>query len=361
MLNCHTALHLLVRVALDGTPASGKELASMDVSTSLVSTLPNERANGAPCPSHGYRIGQLVAGRYRLSQTLSEGSMGAVWLARDLVLELPVAVKLVHRDASLSSADRTYLSDRLMREARATAAVRHPAIVRVLDYGVTLSAGAYLVMDQLEGQSLGRRLRRGGRIVPERAVQVLLPIADALAAVHAHGIVHRDVKPDNVFLSRDNHGRIQPKVIDFGLAKLSKTPSVVLTGSGVLGTPEYMPPEQVIESSTVDHRADIWGFSVVLYEMLSGAIPFPGRSCPEILRAILDREVPPLTTIDPALWEILARGLRKDPAERPASMAELGRELAAWLAARGVGEDITGSSLRTQWPIGGDQPDAVSR
>jgi serine/threonine-protein kinase len=322
------------------------------MTSSLVSTLPNERAAANPGASHGYRIGQLVAGRYRLSQTLSEGSMGAVWLARDLVLDLPVAVKLLHRDANLSTSDRSYLTDRLMREARATAAVRHPAIVRVLDYGVTLSAGAYLVMDQLEGQSLGRRLRRRGRVVPERAVQVLLPIADALAAVHARGIVHRDVKPDNVFLSRDNHGRIQPKVIDFGLAKLSQAPTSMLTGSGVLGTPEYMPPEQVIESSTVDHRADVWGFSVVLYEMLSGAIPFPGRSYPEILRAILDREVPPLTAlgIDPELWDIVASGLRKDPAERHASMAELGQKLADWLAVRGVLEDITGASLRTQWP-----------
>jgi serine/threonine-protein kinase len=331
--------------------------------SSLVSTLPNERPNGAPSAGHGYRIGQLVAGRYRLSQTLSEGSMGAVWLAKDLVLDLPVAVKLLHRDANLTSSDRSYLTDRLMREARATAAVRHPAIVRVLDYGVTLSAGAYLVMDQLEGQSLGRRLRRRGRVVPERAVQVLLPIADALAAVHARGIVHRDIKPDNVFLSRDNHGRIQPKVIDFGLAKLSQGPATMLTGSGVLGTPEYMPPEQVIDSSTVDQRADIWGFSVVLYEMLSGAIPFPGRSCPEILRAILDRDVPPLTAIgiDAALWSILARGLRKDPAERVASMSELGHDLAAWLASRGVTEDITGSSLRAQWPtVALDQPEPPS-
>src|SRR5206468_7819929 len=133
-----------------------------------------------------------------------------------------------------------------------------------------------------------------------------------------------------------NHGRIQPKIIDFGLAKLARTaPSHVLTGSGVLGTPEYMPPEQVIEPSTVDQRADIWGFSVVLYEMLSGVVPFPGRSCPEILRAILDRDVPPLTTsmgVDAALWRILERGLKKDPAERYTAMSELGASLADWLA-----------------------------
>jgi len=332
--------------------------------TSLISTLSNERASGVPA-NESYRIGQLIAGRYRLSQTLSEGSMGSVWLARDLVLDLPVAVKLLHLGTRMSSSDRAYLKDRLIREARVTAAVRHPATVRVLDYGVTLSAGPYLVMEQLEGQSLGRRIRSAGRVVPERAVQVLLPIADALSAVHACGIVHRDVKPDNVFLSRDNHGRIQPKIIDFGLAKLARTaPSHVLTGSGVLGTPEYMPPEQVIEPSTVDQRADIWGFSVVLYEMLSGTVPFPGRSCPEILRSILDRDVPPLTAsmgLDASLWAIIERGLRKDPCERHAAIAEMGERLADWLSKQSVEEDITGSSLRTQWPPSGSyRPDIPS-
>jgi serine/threonine-protein kinase len=192
--------------------------------------------------------------------------------------------------------------------------------------------------------------------LPERAVQVLLPVADALSAVHAGGFVHRDVKPDNVFLSKDNHGRIQPKLIDFGLAKLpAGTQGLVLTGGGVLGTPEYMPPEQIIESSTVDRRADIWGFCVMLYEMLWGDVPFGGRTCPEILRAVLDREVPSLTTamnLDPRLWAILERGLRKDPFHRWPQIAELGSALASWLTGRGISEDITGTSLRTQWSTG---------
>jgi serine/threonine-protein kinase len=311
---------------------------------------------GGTLDTDSHRIGQLVAGRYRLSQTLNEGSMGAVWLARDLVLDLPVVVKLLRPEMVITSSERSYLSDRLMREARATAAVRHPAVVRVLDYGATPAAGPYLVMEQLEGQSLGRRIQRGGRVLSERAVQVLLPVADGLCAVHARGIVHRDVKPDNVFLSRDNHGRIQPKVIDFGLAKWMRTGGgPVLTGAGVLGTPEYMSPEQIIESSSVDQRADIWGFSVILYEMLTGVIPFPGKSCPEILRAILEREVPPLTTlgIDASLSAIVDRGLRKDPHERYGSMTEFGVALADWLTAHGVSEDITGTSLRTQWAAAG--------
>src|SRR5579859_2511028 len=320
--------------------------------SSLVATLPDDRVS-SDVTIAGYRIGQLIAGRYRLSQTLSEGAMGAVWLARDLVLDLPVAVKLLH--SATNPPDRAYLTDRLLRESRATSAVRHPVVVRVLDYGVTLSAGPYLVMEQLEGQSLGRRIRRSGTIAPERAVQVLLPIADGLSAVHGRGIVHRDIKPDNIFLSRDNHGRIQPKVIDFGLAKVIRTASSqVLTGAGILGTPEYMPPEQIIDSTSVDPRADVWSFSVVLYEMLSGKVPFPGKTCPEILRSILDRDVPPLpSSIAPSLSEIVARGLRKDPSERYATMSELGARLAEWLGARGVCDDITGASLRTQWPGSG--------
>jgi serine/threonine-protein kinase len=317
----------------------------------LVTTLPDDRAS-SDVVAAGHRIGQLIAGRYRLSQRVSEGAMGAVWLARDMVLDLPVAVKLLHQAANPS--DRSYLTNRLLREARATSAVRHHAIVRVLDYGATLSAGPYLVMEQLEGQSLGRRIRQGGAVAPERAVQVLLPIADALSTVHARGIVHRDIKPDNVFLSRDNHGRIQPKLIDFGLAKVVRAASTqTLTGAGILGTPEYMPPEQIIDSTSVDHRADVWSFSVVLYELLSGKIPFSGKTSPETLRSILDKEVPPLTAtagISPALWDIVERGLRKNPSERYGGMSELGARLADWLSGRGVCEDITGASLRIQWP-----------
>src|SRR5882724_10461824 len=135
---------------------------------SLAPPTSNEHATDASA-GHPYRIGQLVAGRYRLSQAISEGSMGAIWLARDLVLDLPVAVKLLRHASDLESLERDYLADRLMREAHATAAVRHPAVVRVLDFGVNLAAGPYLVMEQLEGQSLGSRMRRGGPVAPERA------------------------------------------------------------------------------------------------------------------------------------------------------------------------------------------------
>jgi serine/threonine-protein kinase len=316
----------------------------------LASPLPKPSA--AQPASRDYHIGQMIAGRYRLLQTLSEGAMGAVWIARDLILDLPVAVKLLHRGARPSSTEEAYLTDRLMREARATASIRHPGVVRVLDYGIALSAGPYLVLELLEGHSLGRRLRRGGRVLAERAVQVLLPIADALAAVHDGGFVHRDIKPDNVFLSRENHGRIQPKLIDFGLAKFPQTgPTSVLTGGGVLGTPEYMSPEQIIEASSVDRRADVWAFSVVLFEMLSGDVPFAGRSYPETLRSILDGPAPSLSTydVDAALAGVVERGLAKDPAARWPSMRDIGAELAAWLSSRGVREDITGASLRTQW------------
>ena len=303
---------------------------------------------------HGYRIGQVVVGRYRLSQKIAQGSMGAVWLARDVSFDIQVAVKLLHQTSNDASYARLYFADRLIREARATAAVRHPAIVRVLDFGIDSSQDPYFVMELLDGHSLGRRLRRGGRVIPERAVQVLLPVADGLAAAHALGIVHRDIKPDNLFLAREGHGRVQPKAIDFGLAKICDGPPThPVTGAGVLGTPEYMAPEQVIDSSTVDHRADVWGYCVVLYEMLSGAAPFTGRTCSEILRAVLDAEPESLTNaigLDAGLWRIIERGLHKERSERWTSMHELGAALANWLTSRGVTEDVTGASLRTQWP-----------
>jgi len=322
---------------------------------------------GGPRPSmcHGYHIGQVVVGRYRLSQKIAHGSMGAVWLARDVCFDLQVAVKLLHQATQDPSYTRLYFADRLIREARATSAVRHPAVVRVLDFGIDSAQDPYFVMELLDGQSLGRRIRRGGRVIPERAVQVLLPIADGLSAAHGLGIVHRDIKPDNLYLAKEGHGRIQPKAIDFGLAKISHgTVGHVATGAGVLGTPEYMAPEQVIDSSTVDHRADIWGYCAVLYEMLSGAAPFNGQTCPEVLRAVLDRQPVPLTSeidLDDELWGIIERGLRKDRSERWSSMHELGTALANWLTSRGVTEDVTGASLRTQWPTDATFAWSVSR
>jgi eukaryotic-like serine/threonine-protein kinase len=299
-----------------------------------------------------YREGDLIAGKYLLCQPVGEGGMGSVWHARDIFLSVPVALKVLRRDPFVVGLQREYLAERLAREATTLSAIRHPAVVRVFDFGASSMNDPYLAMELLDGESLGALLARSGPLLPEYAVQILLPVAHGLAAVHDQGVVHRDLKPDNLFLAID--GRIQPKVIDFGLVKLTRAQANrKLTGMGILGTPDYMAPEQALELPNVDERADIWAFCVVLYEAVSGTLPFASLTSAETFCALLRRDPAPLTAIglDPALWSIIEKGLRKDPAQRWQSMRALGNGLARWLASRGVAVDVTGASLHTEWDI----------
>ena len=157
--------------------------------------------------------GQVIAQKYRLERCLGEGGQGSVWRAENLVLELPVALKLVHPEAV-----HGLVPDRLFREARAAAMLGHPAIVRIFDVGRTADGLPFLVMELLRGESLADELTRTERLSPARALRLLLPIADGLAAAHAERIVHRDVKPDNIFIAVSGDW-IQPKLLDFGLAR----------------------------------------------------------------------------------------------------------------------------------------------
>jgi eukaryotic-like serine/threonine-protein kinase len=191
-----------------------------------------------------YRPGDVIANRYTLISPLGAGGMGVVWLAHANNLGVNVALKLLR--GSLAG---TQAVDRMAREARAAAKLGHYAMARVLDFGQTESDHPFLVMELLEGESLRELLDRKARIEPVRAVRTLLPIADALMAAHDKGIVHRDVKPGNIFISHEDQGRLQPKLLDFGVAKLEETnlddKRRKLTDLGaVLGSPDYLSPEQ---------------------------------------------------------------------------------------------------------------------
>ena len=181
-------------------------------------------------------------------------------------------------------------------------------------------------------------------------------MADALSAAHGKGIVHRDLKPDNVFIATED-GRVQPKLLDFGIVKLSDEDGVDarLTEAGtVLGSPAYMSPEQARGLRDLDHRTDIWSFSVVLYETLSGGMPFKGANYHALLRAIVEDDPPSLLDQcagDPQLWEIVQRGLAKRLDRRFQSMTEVGQALAAWLLAQGLFEDASGGSLEAKWTM----------
>lgn len=293
--------------------------------------------------------GDVIAQKYMLERCLGEGGQGCVWQAQNLVLELPVAIKLVHPEAI-----HGLVPERLFREARAAATLGHPSIVRVFDIGRTVEGLPYLVMELLRGESLADAVTRAGQLAPAHAVRLLLPIADGLVAAHAQGIIHRDVKPDNVFVAVSGDW-VQPKLLDFGLARRSASSDQLrrLTEAGaILGTPAYLSPEQASGKGEVDERADIWSFCATLYECVAGIVPFQGTSWHQLRRQILRDEPKALGDYgvdDPDLWGLLRRGLAKSPDERWSTMQDLGRALASWLLERGVSSDICGVLLDARW------------
>ncbi|MEO5729025.1 MAG: serine/threonine-protein kinase [Byssovorax sp.] len=279
---------------------------------------------------------------------LGEGGMGTVWCARSLVLDVEIALKVLHCDRTDSQA-----TQRLLREARATASVGHPAIVRAFDFGETEAGEPFLVMELLEGISLADWLDRHGRMSAAQAVQMLLPIASGLAAAHARGIVHRDVKPENILIVPDGASTFLPKIVDFGIAKMARRNGQIITQAGmVLGSLEYMSPEQAEGKQEVSEQTDVWALCVVLYELITGRRPFEGDSITKMIYALYTLDPVPVTRFaagDDELWEILARGLQKSPEDRWPTMLTLGRALAAWANRRGITVDASGRSLALHW------------
>ncbi len=283
-------------------------------------------------------IGQSV-GNYRVTRLLGEGGMGIVYLAEHPTLGRRAAVKVLHPDLVATQE----MIQRLFNEARAANAIGHPGIIEVSDLGLLPSGTPYIVMEYLEGQSLGARIGAAGRLSLGGALDIADQAASALSAAHAKGIIHRDLKPDNLFLSPDPQapGRERLKVLDFGIAKLAQRPASaadVRTRTGaILGTPRYMSPEQCRDSRDVDHRTDIYSLGVILYEMLAGAPPFVSSSWGEMAHMHIGVKPPDLRAavpeVPPALERAVSRALEKEPDARFQSMADLRQALAEAVAA----------------------------
>ena len=289
-----------------------------------------------------YAGGDRIAGKYQLLRPLGVGGMGVVWVAHNLVLDIHVAVKLIRRHLAGALA-----TERLLREARSAARIAHPGIVRVFDFGTTVHGDPFIVMELLEGETLRDLLDREQRLTPLRAAATLLPIAGALASLEGTGIVHRDMKPDNVILVRADEDHVVPKLVDFGVAIVPGMERVT-QGGLIVGTPDYLAPEQAA-GEDIDHRADVWAFSVVLFEALTGQRPFVAEAVPDLLNAILLSPTPSIQDLgvhDPELDAIVARGLEKLRERRWSSMRSLAAALAAWARAHGLTEDITGAAVR---------------
>jgi uncharacterized tellurite resistance protein B-like protein/tRNA A-37 threonylcarbamoyl transferase component Bud32 len=303
----------------------------------LLSDIVGGGASHPPAAPPDPLVGTTLGGRYRIGKRLGDGGMGSVYLAEHTVIRKTVAIKLLKPDLI---ADKSMV-ERFFREAKATAAIQHEHVVEILDFGQTPEC-AYFVMEALSGCELTELLGRGRRLTWNRAKAILLQVVSALAAAHAVGIVHRDMKPGNVFLIQRGNTPDYVKVLDFGIAKIND--GVQLTQAGmVFGTAAYMAPEQAT-GGEVDGRTDIYALGCLLYEMLTGQVPFPGDNFMKVLAQHI-RETPPRLRdinpdidIPPGVEELLARMLAKFPMDRIASMIELEQALLAIPEHHGAGD-----------------------
>jgi eukaryotic-like serine/threonine-protein kinase len=291
--------------------------------------------------------GTTLANKYRVERVLGQGGMGVVVAARHLELDQRVAIKF------LVAAQNPRAVDRFLREARTAAKVKSEHVCRVFDFGRLEGGEPYLVMEYLEGIDLKDRLIRDGALPTELVTGWIIEICDALAEAHAAGIVHRDLKPENVFLASRSDGSVCAKLLDFGIAKRLGTASWQTLPKSMLGSPAYISPEQIGSSRDVGPRADVWSLGVMLYELLSGELPFRGESMAELIFTIRREEPRPLLavkrSVPEALSQVVAKCLAKKAVDRYASVAELAAELAPF-ASRDAQSIVTRLARRIPLP-----------
>ncbi len=277
----------------------------------------------APSEEQMPTIGHI--GRYALKYRIGEGGLGTVYAAHDPLLSRLIAIKTLNLE--LSAEERESFNALFLNEARAAAGLSHPHIVTVFDAG-TSDNSAYIAMELLKGRDLRQLRQDGWRPTPDQAALIVRRIADALAYAHSKGVVHRDVKPANIFMV----GRTQPRMLDFGIARVAHRHEGA--GDIAAGSPYYMAPEQA-RHQTVDRRADVFSLGVVLYELLTDQKPFRGTTLAEISQSVIEHEPPLACEVDArvprALAEIAARAMVKDPEQRYRSARTFSRELRHWL------------------------------
>ncbi len=284
----------------------------------------------APDPFIGREI---LNGEFRIIEKIGTGGMGSVYRANQAAMNRLVAVKILHPKL----ANRRDLVSRFSREAKAMSHLTHPNTVKVLLYGELEDGSLYIVMEHLEGKNQNQTVRTEGPMSFDRALPILVQVCGALEEAHRNGIVHRDLKPENIFLCNQGGLRDFPKVLDFGLAKVTEREmrpgSIILTQEGmVFGTPEFMSPEQA-QGRTLTPASDIYSLAVILYELLTGKLPFDARTPVEYLQLHVTAPPIPLNERVPGkvfpvgLASVIARALAKKPEDRYRSAAELAAAL----------------------------------
>lgn len=275
------------------------------------------------------RVGDLLAGRYRLDALLGSGGVGDVYRAQNTLIGRTVAIKLLKPEHATDDS----VVERFLREAKAANLARHPNVVDVLDVGLDDEGIPFIVQEFLEGMDLGSHLKRvGGPLPSKQVLDLLIPVVEAVGLAHTRGVVHRDLKPENVFLAKAD-GKVVPKLLDFGISYIKPQPGDVrMTKTGItVGTPAYMSPEQLEGTAGVDARTDVWALGVILYEALAGRLPFEGETSALLFAQIAWVDPMPLRDVAPHVPERLAqvvnRCLRRKLQERYPSAAELTRDL----------------------------------
>jgi eukaryotic-like serine/threonine-protein kinase len=320
-------------------------------------------------------VDSVVAGRYRIIKLLGEGGMGSVYLAEHVAIEKKLALKVLHPEY----ATKGDIVTRFQQEAISASRIKHPNVLEIFDFGQLENGAFYLAMEFLEGNDLADEITQNRTLEPVRGLRIAFQICRALAAAHASGVVHRDMKPENVFLQRTADGEEIVKIVDFGIAQLRTNEEAAagaskrrLTRTGMIfGTPEYMSPEQA-GGRHADARADVYAVGIILYEMFTGAVPFTGETFLGVLAKHLNDAPPAMSAvfpelqISPELQAVIARALEKDPNARYASMSEFSQALQG--TPEGLGLLSRAHEIRAPEPVlalvrapqGASAPDAVA-
>jgi eukaryotic-like serine/threonine-protein kinase len=289
--------------------------------------------------------GQVIDGKYRLVRIIGTGGMGAVYEGENTLIRRRVAIKVLHA-ANTNSADSVR---RFEREAQAAGQIGNDHILEVLDLGSLPNGDRYLVMEFLDGETLAERIERFGRLTPVQIAPIARQFLEALVSAHAAGIIHRDLKPENIFILRSKAGRTDfVKLIDFGISKFSRPfeggEHRMTRADAVLGTPCYMSPEQARGASKTDVRSDIYSCGVILYESVTGRLPFEGTSFNDLMFKIALSDAPSPLSVQPDLdvefAAIINRAIARDPNKRFDSALEFAQAIDAWSAKNGVTDGL---------------------
>src|SRR5688572_22558482 len=323
------------------------------------------------CPADGVAlettsdslIGTILAGKYRIDERLNEGGMGTVYRATHVLMEKTVALKVLR--PSLAADEK--IVARFSREARAASRISHPNALSVTDFGEDDNGIVFLVMEFLSGKTLKQVIRDDGPLPLQRVVEITRQVGDALNAAHAQGVVHRDLKSDNIMLL-DSVATDHAKVLDFGIAKINEPGEARDSGltapNLVIGTPQYMSPEQCSQETEIDSRSDIYSLGVILYEMLVGHVPFTADSPTMVMMKHLQEPVPSVlderSDLPPTVARVIARAMAKLPGNRYQTVAELVEDLTIASGLATFAPVPPQMASRASTPHASDEPDEVT-